>query len=273
MVRRMFCGVGEAPASASPPGCCSVQWSASTRRTGICSSSPVRPRACSAWPRRCPSFAIRPPAPAGARRRWRRRADNGARRPAARPERRTLLRWDPAPVVGLLHGGVMLGALWWRRERAARTPLIDVSYLLRPEVGWPYAMTFLTAFHVPDSLPRLRFTVGRDPARVEPGLVRFRLRLEQPDRRLVRPPTGRRQRAGHRGPARGTVAWPRADLRARIRVDHPRLRRVRLRPCHRAHLARFRLDGTRPSRSLRRSCSCCGRCRPPSPASRSGCPW
>jgi predicted MFS family arabinose efflux permease len=60
--------------------------------------------------------------------------------------------WSSAAVLGLLIGGIALGVLWWFRERTARTPLIDVSYLLRPEVGLPYAMTFLIAFGIYGSL-------------------------------------------------------------------------------------------------------------------------
>ncbi|HVV09803.1 MFS transporter [Amycolatopsis sp.] len=60
--------------------------------------------------------------------------------------------WSSAPVLGLLIGGLALGALWWWRERTADTPLIDVSYLLRPEVGLPYLMTFLIAFGIYGSL-------------------------------------------------------------------------------------------------------------------------
>lgn len=60
--------------------------------------------------------------------------------------------WGSGQVLGLLVGGLALGALWWWRERTARTPLIDVSYLLRPEVALPYAMTFLIAFGIYGSL-------------------------------------------------------------------------------------------------------------------------
>lgn len=60
--------------------------------------------------------------------------------------------WGSAAVIGSLIGGVVLGVLWWWRERTARTPLIDVSYLTRPQVGLPYAMTFLIAFGVYGSL-------------------------------------------------------------------------------------------------------------------------
>ena len=60
--------------------------------------------------------------------------------------------WGSAPVVGLLLGGAALGTVWWWRERTARTPLIDVSVVLRPAVGLPYAMTFLIAFGIYGSL-------------------------------------------------------------------------------------------------------------------------
>jgi MFS family permease len=60
--------------------------------------------------------------------------------------------WGSAAVVGLLIGGVLLGVAWWVRERTARVPLIQVSYLSRRDVGLPIAMTFLMAFGVYGSL-------------------------------------------------------------------------------------------------------------------------
>jgi MFS family permease len=60
--------------------------------------------------------------------------------------------WGSPRVIGLLVGGVALGALWWWAERRARHPLIDVAYLTRPEIRLPYAMTFLIAFGVYGSL-------------------------------------------------------------------------------------------------------------------------
>jgi MFS family permease len=60
--------------------------------------------------------------------------------------------WGSASVIGLLAGGVVLGVLWWQRERTAATPLIQVSYLLRRDVGLPYAMTFLIAVGIYGSL-------------------------------------------------------------------------------------------------------------------------
>ncbi|WP_033292461.1 MFS transporter [Amycolatopsis jejuensis] len=60
--------------------------------------------------------------------------------------------WGSAQVLGLLLGGVASGGLWWWRERVARHPLLDVSYLLRPQVALPYAMTFLMAFGIYGSL-------------------------------------------------------------------------------------------------------------------------
>jgi MFS family permease len=41
---------------------------------------------------------------------------------------------------------------WWLTERAARAPLIQVSYLTRRDVGVPYAITFLIAFGIYGSL-------------------------------------------------------------------------------------------------------------------------
>ena len=61
-------------------------------------------------------------------------------------------RWDSAAVVALLFGGAALGVAWWLTERAARVPLIQVSYLTRRDVGVPYAITFLIAFGIYGSL-------------------------------------------------------------------------------------------------------------------------
>ncbi|MFD0689677.1 MFS transporter [Actinomadura fibrosa] len=60
--------------------------------------------------------------------------------------------WGSGRVAGLLAGGAVLGVLWWLRERSADKPLIDVSYLLRRDVGLPYAMTFLIAVGIYGSL-------------------------------------------------------------------------------------------------------------------------
>jgi MFS family permease len=60
--------------------------------------------------------------------------------------------WDSAAVLALLLGGAALGVAWWVTERAARTPLIQVSYLTRRDVGVPYAITFLIAFGIYGSL-------------------------------------------------------------------------------------------------------------------------
>ncbi|MEU9019754.1 MFS transporter [Actinomadura sp. NPDC048394] len=60
--------------------------------------------------------------------------------------------WGSARVVGLLAGGAVLGGVWWLVERSAKKPLIEVSYLLRRDVGLPYAMTFLIAVGVYGSL-------------------------------------------------------------------------------------------------------------------------
>jgi MFS family permease len=60
--------------------------------------------------------------------------------------------WDSAAVLALLFGGAALGAAWWLTERAARVPLIQVSYLTRRDVGVPYAITFLIAFGIYGSL-------------------------------------------------------------------------------------------------------------------------
>jgi MFS family permease len=55
-------------------------------------------------------------------------------------------------VLALLFGGAALGVAWWLTERAARVPLIQVSYLTRRDVGVPYAITFLIAFGIYGSL-------------------------------------------------------------------------------------------------------------------------
>jgi MFS family permease len=60
--------------------------------------------------------------------------------------------WDSAAVLALLFGGAALGVAWWLTERAARVPLIQVSYLTRRDVGVPYAITFLIAFGIYGSL-------------------------------------------------------------------------------------------------------------------------
>jgi MFS family permease len=60
--------------------------------------------------------------------------------------------WDSAAVLALLFGGAALGVAWWLTERAARVPLIQVSYLARRDVGVPYAITFLIAFGIYGSL-------------------------------------------------------------------------------------------------------------------------
>jgi MFS family permease len=60
--------------------------------------------------------------------------------------------WTSAAVLGLLIGGVLLGLAWWQRERTAKAPLIEVSYLMRRDVGLPYAMTFLMGVGVYGSL-------------------------------------------------------------------------------------------------------------------------
>jgi MFS family permease len=60
--------------------------------------------------------------------------------------------WDSAAVLALLFGGAVLGVAWWLTERAARVPLIQVSYLTRRDVGVPYAITFLIAFGIYGSL-------------------------------------------------------------------------------------------------------------------------
>jgi hypothetical protein len=60
--------------------------------------------------------------------------------------------WDSAAVLALLFGGAALGVTWWLTERAARVPLIQVSYLTRRDVGVPYAITFLIAFGIYGSL-------------------------------------------------------------------------------------------------------------------------
>jgi MFS family permease len=60
--------------------------------------------------------------------------------------------WSSGSVLLLLIGGVAFGVIWWLRELSAPTPLIQISYLLRRDVGLPYAMTFLMAFGVYGSL-------------------------------------------------------------------------------------------------------------------------
>lgn len=60
--------------------------------------------------------------------------------------------WDSPAVLALLLGGAALAVAWWLTERAARTPLIQVSYLTRRDVGVPYAITFLIAFGIYGSL-------------------------------------------------------------------------------------------------------------------------
>jgi MFS family permease len=60
--------------------------------------------------------------------------------------------WGSAAVLALLFGGAALGVAWWLTERAARVPLIQVSYLTRRDVGVPYAITFLIAFGIYGSL-------------------------------------------------------------------------------------------------------------------------
>ncbi|HVT67956.1 MAG TPA: MFS transporter [Trebonia sp.] len=60
--------------------------------------------------------------------------------------------WDSAAVLGLLIGGVALGAAWWLCERAVKIPLIAVSYLGRRDVGLPLAMTLLMGFGIYGSL-------------------------------------------------------------------------------------------------------------------------
>jgi hypothetical protein len=60
--------------------------------------------------------------------------------------------WASAAVLALLFGGAALGVAWWLTERAARVPLIRVSYLTRRDVGVPYAITFLIAFGIYGSL-------------------------------------------------------------------------------------------------------------------------
>jgi MFS family permease len=60
--------------------------------------------------------------------------------------------WGSGRVIGLLVGGFALGGVWWWQEKRATVPLIDVSYLTRPDIGLPYAMTFLVAFGIYGSL-------------------------------------------------------------------------------------------------------------------------
>jgi MFS family permease len=60
--------------------------------------------------------------------------------------------WDSVAVLALLFGGAALGVAWWLTERAARVPLIQVSYLTRRDVGVPYTITFLIAFGIYGSL-------------------------------------------------------------------------------------------------------------------------
>jgi hypothetical protein len=102
--------------------------------------------------------------------------------------------------------------VWWRVERVARHPLIDVQYLLRPDIRLPFATTFLIAFGIYGALTAISL-IAPLPGVGNLGAVDGQIHDA--------PGTWRRLRGGHSGIPVTLVSHSAIYIRADGPLDDP----------------------------------------------------